>query len=92
MMDKVVIGSILTAASLAGGGWGAHVYLAENYAPVEKVQIAGAKADYVLDMQLENLVRQAAYLEQKQKKTQEELNQLNYIRKQIEDARKVRQK
>jgi len=91
-MDKIVIGSVLTAATLAGGGWGAHEYLSQNYAPADKVYVVGAKADYILDIQLENLVRQVAVLEQKKNKTAEEINQLNYLRKQVEDARKVRAK
>lgn len=89
-MEKMVVGSIITAVTLAGSGWGAHEYLSNTYAPVGMVQVSGAKADYVLDIQLENLVRQAAFLESKSNKTPDEINQLNYLRKQIEDARRVR--
>lgn len=91
-MDKIVIGSIITAATLAGGGWGAHEYLSENFASAESVKVAGAKADYIIDIQQENIVKQIANLERKQNKTAEELNQLDYLRNLLNDMRKVRSK
>ena len=56
----------------------------------DEVQVAGTKADFVLDQQMAALIAQISYLEQKRNKTQEEIAQLNYLRQQLDHMRKVR--
>jgi len=82
-----IVGTLVTG--LAFGGWAARDYL-DDFASKGEVQVAAAKADYVLDRQMEDLVRQIAWLERKPNKTQEEFNQLKYLRRLLENMRKVR--
>ena len=87
---KVGIGAFALVSTLAGGGWGAHEYVTNNLASKEAVEVVENKADYVLDQQMAALIAQIAYLEQKKNKTADEINQLNYLRKQLDSMRKVR--
>lgn len=82
--------TVCIAGSLAAGGWGAHVYLTETYAPVEEVKIAGAQVQFVLDRQIAATIGEIAYLERKQNKTAAEIEQLRYLRKQLDEMRQVR--
>jgi hypothetical protein len=82
-----VIASML---GIAGGGWGAHEYLYSNFAPREAVLVAGGKADYLIQVQEESLVRQIAELERRPKITATERDHLNGLRKQLEEIRRVR--
>jgi len=75
---------------LAFGGWHLHAFVTNDLASKEEVVLAMAKADYVIDRQMEDLVRQIAYLEKLPNKTPGQLNQLNYLRKLLENMRKVR--
>ena len=56
----------------------------------DKIVIAGSKADIALDRQMEAMIAQIAHLQAKSNKTQEDLNQLNYLRQQLEILRKAR--
>ena len=78
-----------TVMALALGGWSAHGFV-QSLATKEEVLLAGGKADYVLDRQIEALVAQIAQLERKVNLTPSELNQLNYLRGQLDRMRKVR--
>ena len=77
-------------AGLAFGGWAARDYIDERLASKEAVIVAGAKADFVLDRQMEAVIAQIAYLERKPKLTPVEVNQLNYLRQQLQEMRRVR--
>ena len=79
-----------TVAGLAFGGWAARDYIDERLASKEAVIVAGAKADFVLDRQMEAVIAQIAYLERKPKLTPVEINQLNYLRQQLIEMRRVR--
>lgn len=89
---EVLLWSILgvVVTSLAFGGWAARDYVDNNLASKEQVVVAGTKVDFVLDQQMAALIAQIAYLERKQRKTQDEVNQLNYLRGQLDIMRKVR--
>lgn len=82
-----VIASML---GIAGGGWGAHEYLHSTFAYKEAAQIAENKADFVIDQQMAALISQIAFLERKVNKTSGELQQLQYLRGQLDIMRKVR--
>lgn len=91
MTEKLVSGLLATLVTgLAFGGWHLHSYVTEELASKDEVQVAGAKADYVLDRQIEATVKQIAFLEQKTVLTPAELKQLEYLRKQLEIMREVR--
>jgi hypothetical protein len=78
------------AVAIAGAGWGAHSYLAETYAERGQVQLAGAKADFVLDRQMAAIIGEISYLERKQNKTPGEIEQLRWLREQLDQMRRVR--
>jgi len=85
-----MVASLLTAGTIAGAGWSAHDYLTDSFASKETMMVVGVKADYLLDLQTENLVRQVAHLENKKNKTPDEIEHLRYLRQQIETLRKTR--
>jgi hypothetical protein len=87
---NVYIGGLLTLATVAGGGWGAHGYLHGTFAGREVVQIAGAQVDYLIQVREENLVRQIAELERKDNLTQTQRDHLKNLRQQLEEIRRVR--
>lgn len=83
-----IFGMLVTGLAL--GGWGAHEYLYSKFAGKEEVLLAGAKADFVLDRQMESIINELAYLERKTNLTNAELVRLQYLRVQLEQMRKVR--
>ena len=83
-----IFGTVVT--TLALGGWAARDYVDNNLASKDEVVVAGVKADFVIDQQMAALIAQISYLERKQRKTQDEINQLNYLRQQLETMRRVR--
>ena len=83
LVGTVVIG-------MAGGGWYARDYIDTRLASKEEVQLAGNKADFVLDQQMAALIGQIGNLERKASKTASERQQLDYLRKQLDHMRKVR--
>jgi hypothetical protein len=89
-MNATIIASLVSAASIAGAGWGAHVYLSDTYAERGQVQLAGAKADFVLDRQMAAIISEIAYLERVPNPTPAQLAQLQYLRQQLEQMRRVR--
>lgn len=89
-MNTALLASLGAALSVAGAGWGAHTYLSETYAERGQVQLAGAKADFVLDRQMASLIAEIAYLERKQNKTAAEIEQLRWLREQLDQMRRVR--
>jgi len=90
-MTKTLVTGLLgvLVTGLAFGGWHVRSYLAENVASKQEVLLVGAQVDFLLDQQIESLVAQISYLEKKRNKSQEELNQLNYLRKRLDTMRKV---
>lgn len=91
MTKTILTGILATAVSgLAFGGWAVRSYVADELASKDEVRLAGSKVDYVLDRQLESLIAQISYLERKRNKTAGELEQLRYLREQLDLMRKVR--
>jgi len=90
MIEGVAIKSLMLAGTLAASGWGAHVYLADNYADKGSVLVLNQQTQFVLDRQIESIVKAIAHLEAKQHKTQTEWEQLRYLREQLEIMRRVR--
>ena len=83
LVGTLVLGTV-------GGGWYARDYIDTRLASKEEVQLAGNKADFVLDQQMAALIGQIGYLERKATKTAGERQQLDYLRKQLEHMRNVR--
>lgn len=83
-----ILGSVIMA--LAFGGWAARDFVDTKLASKDQVVVVGLKADFVIDQQMAAVIGQIAYLERKPRKTQDEINQLNYLRQQLDIMRKVR--
>lgn len=90
---KMIYGTLIVLGSVVGAGWTAHeliptrMDLAEVH---EAVIVAASKADVALDRQMEALIAAIARLEAKPNKTPEDIAQLDYWRRQLENLRKVR--
>ena len=70
-------------------GWIAHEYMTVSYASKEEVQLAGGKADLLLDARMEALIRQRDDIKRKPKKSVDDLRDLDYLEKQLDYLRKV---
>ena len=92
-MIKLIVSVIAAGATVASVGWGAHVYLTDTldgYAEKAEVQVASAKVDFVIDRQVSSIIAEISFLERKKNKTPEEWDQLRWLRKQLEELRRVR--
>ncbi len=76
--------------SLTGGGWYVRDFVATELASKDEVIIVAQKADFAIDRQMEAVIAQIAHLDGKAKKTPEEIEQLKYLRQQLELMRKIR--
>jgi hypothetical protein len=89
-VNSTLIASLLTATTIAGGGWGAHEYLTSTYAEKGEVQVAQATAGFVLDRQMEAIIAEISFLERKPHLTPTELSRLAHLRQQLDTMRRVR--
>ena len=89
-MIKLLLTAGGIAATVAGAGWGTHAYLTETFADRGSVQVAEAKADFVLDRQMGALISEIAFLERKRNPTPGELERLRFLRSQLDQMRRVR--
>lgn len=83
--------SIGIVSAIGAGGYALSEKLGEK-ATVEQVMVAEGKADYVLDVQMTNQLRQINRLEEKSNKTQDDREQLRYLREDLKEMREVRKK
>ena len=83
-----ILGTLVTG--LAFGGWHLREYLANNVAMKEEVLVASNKADYLLERREEAIVREMAELERVKQRTPTQNSHLENLRRQLEEARKVR--
>jgi hypothetical protein len=91
MPKQLLLGLLgVLVTGLAFGGWGASEYLNMKYAARDDVMVAGAKAEFVLDRQMESTINEIAHLERKRNPTNAELERLRYLRQQLDQMRKVR--
>jgi len=81
---------ITTAATLiftlAGAGW----WAANNLALAEDVKEVRTKAELALDLHIQILTTQLSRLEAKRKKTRYDLDQIKYLREQINLLRGIK--
>ena len=83
-----ILGTLVTG--LAFGGWHVHDFMVTKLAMKEDVLVAGAKAEFVLDRQMESTINEIAHLERKRNPTPSELERLRYLREQLQQMRRVR--
>lgn len=86
LTTTIVVGCL----GVAGVGWQAHEYLHDTFSKREPVILAGAKADFVLDRQISSVAAEIGYLERKQNKTAADIEQLRWLREQLDQMRRVR--
>jgi len=65
-------------------------WINETFATKEAVVIAQIKADILLDKQMEGLLRQINELERKAKKSADDRQHLDYLRKELDHMRRIR--
>ena len=78
--------AITIGTALVGGGW----YAANNFASKEEVTIVAYQSGFILDKQIESLLAQKSRLESKKVKTQDDRDQIKYLREEIERTRQIK--
>lgn len=89
MIWSVVFGM----ATLVGTGWAAKEYVEwrlSEKASTDQVMVAGGKADFVLDRQMEAIIREIAEIERKPNPTRGEIARLNHLRTIYYEMQRVR--
>ena len=84
---------IVSAIGIAGAGWSAHVYIADQLgakADKEYVIAMNARQQFYEDRQMSALVREIAYYEQKKDKKQSDWETLRWLREQLAEMQRVR--
>jgi hypothetical protein len=89
--------SLLIIGAIAGAGWGASEYMgtytkkAELQQVSQKIEVVQVQVQSVYDVRIEQLTIQRDRLIRKANKTQQELQDLKDIERELELARKMRQ-
>lgn len=83
-----ILGTLVTG--LAFGGWKARDWIENELASKVEVIVAGTKADYSLDIHMQRVIAEISRLEAKRKLTQEERDQVKFLRDDLERLRKIR--
>lgn len=87
---NLTTGIVVGCLSIAGAGFTANEYLNDTFSKREAVVLAGAKADFVLDRQISSVAAEIGYLERKPNKTSADVEQLRWLRQQLDEMRRVR--
>jgi len=90
MIPELSMKVLVTAATLAAAGWGGHEYMTEKYAGRDDVKVAMLQSQFVLDLQIELIVKKIARLESLPSLTPTEIEELRYLRGQLAIMRRVR--
>ena len=83
-----ILGTLV--AGLAFGGWKASQFVENDLASKAELVVVQAQAQTALDTQMEDLIARIARLEAKPKKSQDDRDQIKYLRDQLERLRKMR--
>ncbi len=88
------IATLATLVSMVGAiGGGGYWFKSEldTRATKEALQVVASKAEYSLDVQMEYLLSQINRLQAKPNKTQDDYEQLRYLRSELRRLRQIRQ-
>lgn len=93
MEAKMILATVVSVVSLVsavggGGYWVSNELHAKADKPI--VMAVDDKANYVLDRQMESTLSQINKLESKQNKTQDDREQLKYLREDLQRSREIR--
>lgn len=83
-----IVGTLVTA--LAFGGWYVSQYVENELTHTGDFVVVQAQAQTALDQQMEIIIAQIARLETKTPKTQDDRDQIKYLRDQLDRLRKIR--
>lgn len=83
-------GAIGLVTTLGGGGYWIATELTAK-ADHQEVLAVNSKADYIIDKQMESTLSQINRLEAKTDKTQDDRDQIKYLREELERSRQIRQ-
>ena len=86
-MNIATLSAIVGLLGTVGGGG---IWLATTYATNEELQVVASKAEYALDKQMELILTQINRLEAKKNKTQDDYEQLRYLRSELKRLREIR--
>ena len=91
------MGMLVAALSLIGTIGGGGYWLANNVPSTDdmklaesKIEAQDAKTNYLYDIQMTRQIKEIDKLESKPNKTREEVEQLRYMREQLNEQRKMR--
>lgn len=91
---KRLYGDLVLVAFLLSGGWWASQTLATNQRvdkSDEKIAVAEAKTNYILDLQIQSLLAQVERIQSKKNKTIDDREQTRYLRDEIKRIRAVKE-
>ena len=88
-LAKLAAVGLAALGTVAGSVWGASAYL-QGFATRDELIVVQAQVQTTLDTQMEDLMARIAHLEAKPKKTQQDRDQINYLRGQLDRLRKLR--
>lgn len=66
------------------------LYVHNTFAKADELQVAESKANYAMDLQIEELQAQIIRLEAKRNKTADDRDMLKYLREKLERLKKMR--
>jgi len=91
MNISALSGALGIITTLGGGGYWVATELTAKADHAEVVAV-NAKAEFVMDKQMESMLAQINKLEQKQGKTPDDIEQLRYLRDELKRLRDIRQR
>ena len=88
-LAKLAAVGLAALGTVAGTVWGASTFV-QTLATRDELVVVQAQVQTTLDLQMESIIAQIARLEAKQPKTQDDRDQINYLRGQLDRLRKMR--
>lgn len=83
-----ILGTLVT--TLAFGGWHMRSYVEDSLVHKSEFIVVQAQAQTALDQQMELLIAQIERLQSKASKSQDDREQIKYLREQLDRLRKIR--
>jgi len=91
MNIPIISSAVGLALTLSGGGYWVSEQLASK-AGKDQLMVVELKADFVMDKQIESMHSQINKIESKPAKTQDDREQIRYLRDEVKRLREIKQK
>jgi peptidoglycan hydrolase CwlO-like protein len=88
---QIIIASIGLVSTVGGGGYWVADTLGDKADKSEVIAVS-LKAEYIMDKQIESLYAQIVKIESKPHKTPDDIQQLQYLREELQRLREIRQR